>query len=61
MTLARWIERIFVGKDLREEKDREIAEQKALIRNSTQAVQSGARLVQHMSGVMQLMAENNGK
>lgn len=59
MNLARWVESVFVGEDKRESLDREIALQRSIARNNTQAVQSGARLVQHMSGMLQLMAESH--
>lgn len=58
MTLARWLENIFVGQDKRESLDREIAIVKANAINDTQAVKSGARLVQHMSGMLQIVAES---
>jgi hypothetical protein len=58
MTLARWIEKLFLGEDQREDKDRQIAMARSTTLNHTQAVQSGARLVQHMSGVLQIVAES---
>lgn len=58
MTLAQWIESFFVGQDRREILDREIAIAKSNAINDTQVVQSGARLVQHMSGMLQIIAEN---
>lgn len=59
MSVARWVESVFVGRDQRKEKDLLIAEQKGIARNNIQAVQSGARLVQHMSGMIQMIAEHN--
>lgn len=61
MSLSRWVESLFIGEDMRDEKDREIAYQRSQAINNTQAVQSGARLVQHMSGMLKLMAEENAK
>lgn len=58
MSLARWVEQLFMGRDLRKEKDKAIAEQKAINRNYAQSVQSGARMIEHMSGVMQIVAES---
>lgn len=55
MTLARFIERLFIGEDRRESLDREIAAQRSIAINNTQAVQSGARLVQNMSGMLQIV------
>lgn len=59
MNLARHIEELFVGKDQRAEKDLAIARERAEMINNVQAVRSGARLVEHMSGMLRLMVEEN--
>lgn len=59
MSLARRIEEFFVGKDRRAETDRAIARERAEMINNVQAVRSGARLVEHMSGMLQLMVNEN--
>ena len=61
MNLARWVEGIFVGEDRREQLDRAIDFQRSIARNNTQVVHSGARLIQHMSGMLQLVTESQHK
>lgn len=60
-TLAKRIERFFLGEDRNDEKDAKIAEFTAQIKQNTQVTQSGARVINHMSGMMKLMAEGHVK
>lgn len=58
MNLARHIERFFLGEDTRDAKDAEIARYRSQIAQNSQVVQSGARVITHMSEMMQLIAHD---
>jgi hypothetical protein len=58
MKLSKHIERIFLGTYDRDAKDAEIAYHRSQIAQNTQVVQSGARVITHMSEMMQLLAHD---
>lgn len=60
MTVASMVRRLLRGEAAErhvEQVEREIGEQKALIRQNTQALQSGSRVMGTMAGMMQMMTE----
>lgn len=60
-TLAKRIERFFLGEDRNDETDAAIARYQAQIAQNTQVTQSGARVINSMSGMIKLMAEGHGQ
>ncbi len=60
-TLAKRIERFFLGDYDHDAKDRELAFYRSQIAQNTQVSQSGARVIDHMSNVMKLMADAHVK
>lgn len=60
-TLARRIERFFLGENRNDETDAQIAQYRAEIAQNHQVTQSGARVIDSMSGMIKLMAEGHAQ
>lgn len=61
MSAASFIARVFRGAKPdaeRQEVERELAHQRAIIRQNVQAIQSGARVLGTMSGALKMMTED---
>lgn len=58
MKLTQWVEKMFTSGD-REQKDEEINRLRATARNNTQVVLSGTRIVETMTGMLQIVTENH--
>lgn len=58
-TLARRIERFFLGENRNDETDAKIEQYKQQTAQNRQVIQSGARVIDSMSGMIKLMAEGH--